>query len=193
MKNTINELNFTAFSQDIVMKNKRAKIKGGVVLLRAIVKNLNVKHDLNSTLLNGKDTSEWVDESIPLNEDIFISGKKSFRHVSSNKKISADFINGHTPETMITLESDQYIPEFVQFSKIHVKSNVPVEGKVNGKNLKEEWENTVLVRSLVKIVSIFLTLLIFFSLLGIWKSDSKRRGYLQGRFGYRWRRIHPFS
>lgn len=61
--------------------------------------------------------------------------------------LSADFINGHSPENMITLKDDQYISEPMQFLKINVTSDVQVDGDVNGRNLKDEYDNTVMVKN----------------------------------------------
>lgn len=145
VEDTFNLLDISQLKTDILFVNEPSSLEGSLILGKTIMKNLEIAYDFNATLIHGFDTNEWLEESIPLNKVISLSGRKKFREVHCFGNIAADHINSILAINIISLKRQQFIPCYGYFTKLYSESDISVKRWVNHKILKSEFEDSVLV------------------------------------------------
>lgn len=146
VETTYNGLNMSQLFKDVVFVNEPSEIKGKLTIDKVTLNNIEVTDYFQATLINDLDLNELYEESIKIDEDEFLTGNMTFEKALSLGDIDVDFINNHISSAVIPLKGKQHIPVEGVFEKVHVTSDLDVGGLVNGRNLEEEFTDTLLVR-----------------------------------------------
>ncbi|XP_046384547.1 uncharacterized protein LOC124154709 [Ischnura elegans] len=95
----------------------------------------------------GCNLKEWSEEAIYLDQDEKIQGVKSFQSIDTSSDVIIKSINGFNLDEVILLNEDQAFDKELKFKELYVApgSDVYVGNTVNGYNLEEEFNDTLLV------------------------------------------------
>lgn len=146
VENTINGLKVDELNpEDIALVSEPSKISGTLVIKEAILNVLNANGHFNSTRINNFDMNEWFEESIPLRHSEVVNGKMEFVEAEVAGNVEVNLINGHMSSAIIPLKGKQFIPVTGLFQRLNATSDISVGGYVNGVNLVQEMEKSVLV------------------------------------------------
>lgn len=74
---------------------------------------------------------------------------KTFASISSNSDLALSVINALDLSKVITLKNPQDIPTNVRILAAALRHNLKVDGRVNGRMLQSEYDNTLMVSVLV--------------------------------------------
>lgn len=128
---------------------------------RVEASSLLIKGDLilDQDAIVNVDFDEWIANSISRSQPQNFSQKFVFGDgivATTEATIQVHYINGKPTANLITLHTPQHFPGYIHLGEVQSYVPVAVGGFVNGLNLTEERENTLMVRKIrIKRVSLF--------------------------------------
>lgn len=135
--------------QDVVLVNddQPVIINGSITIANDLTAPAGVilSENLDALELDGCLIKEWVDNAIYLNKPTDILGVKTFASMSSNSDLALSVINALDLSKVITLKGIQDIPANVRILAAALRHNLKVDGRVNGRILQSEYDNTLLI------------------------------------------------
>lgn len=128
--------------------NTSVRVTGDVAFADAVsVGRLDVDGDLTAGTIMGCDWTEWLRNGVRIDrpwtrtEPLYFVGEQSVRA----ENVRATFVNGCAAERMVTLNTEQRFNGTTRFGTVVTSGPVPVDGLVNGVDLRQEYANTLMV------------------------------------------------
>ncbi|XP_050508326.1 uncharacterized protein LOC126885674 isoform X2 [Diabrotica virgifera virgifera] len=127
----INHINFSDVYPKIVLTTSDTDIDSVVKFKKPILvqNKLSIDENLVTNSLQGFNTKEWVEKSIPLNKGL-IKGHYKFEHMVINDNLITDFVNDIDMKQIVPLKTDQNI-DHLNFKLLRFVNDIPVGKTVN--------------------------------------------------------------
>ncbi|KAG5895616.1 hypothetical protein JTB14_017725 [Gonioctena quinquepunctata] len=137
----LNRIDVLDIESKIVLTTTDADISGVVSFSKPIIiqDHMEIDKDLNTRLLFGVDTDEWLDRAVFLDKGLLV-GNYSFEHIAVNEELVTEFINNINMSRIVPLRSNQSIG-FMKFDEVSCVNDISVGNLVNGFKLSPAFEN----------------------------------------------------
>ncbi|XP_061391629.1 uncharacterized protein LOC133327068, partial [Musca vetustissima] len=110
-------------------------------------KQLSIHKSLKAGQLSNCSLAEWLNDTLRLDQDQYIPHYLHFAPGSlDGNSLNVAFINNLDLSRVITLNTPQIFNESLQFSELYLQDGfIEVNGSVNGLDLEEEYNNTLMI------------------------------------------------